>query len=151
MPKSILKTTLSLPCAAEFVGVARLAVSGIASRMKFTIEEIEDIKIALSEVCTNVVQHAYGDNRNPYQDLIEIEINVHQDRLEMIIKDKGKGFDLKTLGSEEQKKKSEEKLGLGLGLTFVKTLMDDTEFISKPGQGTVIRIIKKTSSPFSLS
>ena len=151
MSKSVLRTFLSLPCAPEFVGVARLAISGIASRMNFPIEQIEDIKIAVSEICTNVVQHAYEGKRNPFKDTIDIEINSYPDKLEILIKDKGLGFDLKTLGSAEQKKKSEEKMGLGLGLTFVQTLMDDSEFISKPGQGTTIKIIKNTPTPFSLS
>ena len=59
------------------------------------------------------------------------------------VKDNGEGFDTDMLGTDEQKEKSHEKFGLGLGLTFIKSLMDDTSFSSQKGQGTTIKMIKK--------
>lgn len=53
---------VKIPAKPEFVGVIRLTLSGIASRMGFAYEEIEDLKIATSEACTNAVQHAYKQN-----------------------------------------------------------------------------------------
>ena len=61
MSNEPVKVELSIPSISEYVGVARLAVAGVASRLKFTHEEIEDIKIAVSEACTNAVQYAYGE------------------------------------------------------------------------------------------
>ena len=58
------KLTFQIPAKSDYVGVIRLAVSGIASRMEFTIEKIEDIKIAVSEACTNVVLYAYENDEN---------------------------------------------------------------------------------------
>ena len=54
------------------------------------IEEIEDIKIAISEACTNAVQYAYADNKGD----IDIMFNVYEDKLEILIEDKGRGFDV---------------------------------------------------------
>ena len=51
--------TLTIPAKPEYVSIARLTISGIATRMQFTIEEIDDLKIAISEACTNAVQHAH--------------------------------------------------------------------------------------------
>jgi len=121
------------------VGVVRLALSGIASRMNFSVEDIEDIKISVSEACTNCVQHAYED-REP--GLISLSISLFSDKLEVLIEDQGDGFDVSILGTQQQLEKSEKKLGLGLGLTFVKNLMDESEIISNVGQGTKVRMVK---------
>ena len=51
--------TLSIPNDSEYISIVRLMVSGVCSRMNYAVEDIEDIKIAISEACTNVVLHAY--------------------------------------------------------------------------------------------
>ena len=133
----------TMPSSSEYVGVMRLAISGIASRLNFTIEDIEDIKIAISEACTNAVQHGYG---NEVGGRVTVVCDVHPDKLEIQVKDSGSGFETSILGTDKQKEASEAKLGLGLGLTFIKNLMDDSEIISEPGKGTTIRMIKNRPS-----
>ena len=49
---------LHIPSRAEWVGVARLAVAGIAQPLEFSIEDVEDLKLAVAEACTNCIQHA---------------------------------------------------------------------------------------------
>ena len=129
---------------AEFVGVIRLALSGVASRMNFPIDIIEDIKVSVSEACTNVIQHAYGDTPNPSTDIIDIETISEENKLTIIIKDFGKGFDTKNIGTSQQIKLSHEKLGLGLGLEFIKNLMDESDISSTVGKGTIIKMSKTT-------
>jgi serine/threonine-protein kinase RsbW len=143
MSTSPLQMNLDIPCSAEFVGVVRLAISGVATRMNFNIEEIEDIKISVSEACTNVIQHAYATTDSPNNNRIYIQSSIYEDYLEITVKDTGEGFDMETIGTHEQKEKSHEKFGLGLGLTFIKSLMDDTSFSSQKGKGTTIKMIKK--------
>jgi len=143
-----LEISLKIPCLADYVGVVRLAISGVAARLNFTIDEIEDIKISISEACTNAIQHAYGDAPDPEKDFIDIKIYIIEDKLDIIVQDYGKGFDLSTIGSKEQRIRSKEKMGLGLGLTFIQSLMDDTNFNSVPGKGTTIQM-KKQSLNFS--
>ena len=140
--------SLKIPARAEYVGVVRLAVSGVAARMNFSIEEIEDIKVSISEACTNAIQHAYNDNAD--QNIIDIKMTIDNDELSIVVQDFGQGFDLSTLGTTEQKHKSKKKLGLGLGLTFIESLMDDTHFQSKIGEGTTIQM-KKQSPNLTLS
>ena len=60
------------------------------------------------------------------------------------VKDYGQGFDLSIIGTPEQREKSKEKMGLGLGLTFIKSLMDNANFESVEGQGTTIQMSKKS-------
>lgn len=137
-----LNLTMTFDATSEFVSVIRLTISGVASRMSFSVEDIEDIKIAISEACTNAIQHAYKDTENGK---VTVVINIYPSKLEVIISDNGSGFDTAILGTEQQRKKSEEIMNLGLGLTFVESLMDKAEFTSIKGKGTTIRMVKELS------
>lgn len=127
---------MNIPNKAEYVGVARLAVSGIATRLNFSIEEIDDIKIAMSEAITNAVQYAYDEKEGR----IEITCTSYPKKLEIVVQDQGKGFDL---NKKAPSKTPKSKLGMGLGLTFMKNLMDEADVTSKIGKGTTIRLVKK--------
>ena len=128
---------LSIPSVAEYVGIVRLAISGIAARMNFPVEDVEDLKIAISEACSNCVQYAYEDGTNNF---IDINCQIHSDKLVIEVIDKGQGFDY-SLVENNQKEPSTE-INLGLGLTFIKNLMDDMTVDSKIGQGTTVTIVK---------
>jgi serine/threonine-protein kinase RsbW len=131
------KIKLQIPSLSDYVGVVRLAVAGVASRMNFTHEEIEDIKIAVNEACTNVVQYAYPGSIGD----IDIEFLNSNGMLKIIISDSGIGFnvdDKPTTQSEDP-----NKIGLGLGIVFMRSLMDDVDFVSTPGKGTVVTLSKK--------
>ena len=134
----------SIPCMSDYVGVVRLAVSGLATRMNFSIEEIEDIKIAVSEACTNSVQYAYD---TPISERVYVTFNLFKDKLEIIIKDTGKGFDINALertALEDRKldEIDENMPRLGLGITFMKSLMDEAKITSTPGNGTIVQLAK---------
>ena len=53
---------LKIPSKAEWVAVARLAVAAVASRLRFSVDEIEDVKLAIAEACTHCIQHATGSD-----------------------------------------------------------------------------------------
>ena len=53
---------MKIPAKPDYLSVIRLTLSGIASRMGYTFEVIEDLKIAVSEACTNAIQHAYSED-----------------------------------------------------------------------------------------
>jgi serine/threonine-protein kinase RsbW len=146
------KTTLSnkvvnlnIPSSSEFVSIVRLAVSGIASRMQFTIEDIEDIKISVSEACTNSIQHGYKTD-NP-SNTIAITLIIHDEKLEITVQDKGSGFDVSKLDKTPSPQIEEDKMGLGLGLTFIKNLMDEMNLESKIGVGTTLKMAKYAPLP----
>jgi len=69
---------LTIPCSAEYVGVARLAVLGIANRMRFSFEEIEDLKLAVSEACTTSVEWAKRNNAEGSYITLKSEITSDQ-------------------------------------------------------------------------
>jgi serine/threonine-protein kinase RsbW len=125
---------MKVPAKAEYVGVVRLTLSGIASRMGFSYEAIEDIKIATSEACTNAVQHAYQMNEGGE---ITIGYGLYRDRLEVMIADNGKSFNFEKMKEEigpHSVDKSIEKLPEGgLGLYLIDTLMDEVRVHHKYG------------------
>lgn len=133
------KIQLTIPSLSDYVGVARLTASGIANRMKFTHEDIEDIKIAVSEACTNAVQYAYGDQLGQ----IELNFIIHNDNLEIRVKDNGKGFDVNA--TPDTKLTDPDKVGLGLGIVFMRSLMDRVDHYSNNGQGTEVVMVKNVT------
>lgn len=128
---------LSIPCVAEYVGIVRLAISGIAARMSFPVEDVEDLKIAISEACSNCVQYAYEDGT---KNVIDIHCHIHSDKLVIEVIDTGQGFDYSLVESNQKKPSSE--INLGLGLTFIKNLMDDMKVDSKIGEGSIVTLVK---------
>lgn len=132
--------TLTIPNNTEYVGVVRLAVSGVAARMNFSLDDVENIKIAVSEACSNAVQYAYGTDSG----LITVECTVHSDHLGISISDNGQGFDTTApIKPKNFDDPNESDIGLGLGMTFIKCLMDDVRITSNKGTGTCVEMIKK--------
>lgn len=123
---------LRLPSQAEWVGVARLAVAGIANRLNFNVEDIEDLKIAVAEACTNAIQHA-SDSAE-----VRIACEIFSDKLVVTVEDYGKGF---TGGNIEPKELGEPKVG-GLGVFLIRTLMDDVSYEVDPRRGTRLTMTK---------
>ena len=58
---------MKIPAKAEYVAIIRLTMAGVANRMGFAYDDIEDMKIAISEACTNIVQHAYKETLEKLQ------------------------------------------------------------------------------------
>lgn len=126
---------LNIPAEPEYLLVVRLALSGIAARMNFEYEEIEDLKIAIAEACTNAIQHAYknGDNKR-----IDIKFFVSRDRLVMEVEDKGKGFEIEKIKKFPEELLEKER---GLGIFLIKSLVDEVEFKSTK-EGTLVKMTK---------
>ncbi|MGF7060715.1 anti-sigma B factor RsbW [Brassicibacter mesophilus] len=126
---------LSIPNRPEYVGVVRLTTSAIASRLGFDIEEIEDIKVAVAEACTNSLEHGLKEKDENF----DIEFSIYEDKLSIVVRDNGEGFDTEQVQQTEEDEFKEK----GLGIFIIKSLMDDVEIISNQGKGTEIRMIKK--------
>jgi serine/threonine-protein kinase RsbW len=123
---------LRIPSRAEWVGVARLAIAGIASRLQFSIEDIEDLKLAVAEACTNCIQHASGSES------IAISCKIEKDKLVMTVEDSGVGA---SPGSLAPRHLGEPQVG-GLGVFLIRSLMDDVEYELGPQSGTRLTMTK---------
>jgi len=115
----------------DYVGIIRLATSGVANKVGFSVDEIEDIKVAVSEACTNAIRHSEVNN-------FLIEFKLLQNGLCIEIKDQGKGYDIDSIEAVDL---SNPKEG-GLGIYIIKTLMDEVEIDSRDGKGTIIKMTK---------
>ena len=147
---------MKIPAKAEFMRVIRLTASGIASRIGFSIDDIEDIKIAISEACTNVVQHAYEEDEEG--DII-IGFGVYENHLEMMVADNGHSCNFDEIrcgiGPYSKDMGVEFMREGGLGLFLIETLMDEvkihqhngvTVFMTKFVQKEQVEANAKTSS-----
>ena len=123
---------LRIPSRAEWVSVARLAVAGIAHRIDATIDEVEDLKLAVAEACTNCIQHAQGNE----EVLVTFEISGR--RITVVVEDGGKGFDGRALAPEPL---GEPKVG-GLGVFLIRSLMDEVDYDFDPLTGTKLTMSK---------
>lgn len=125
---------IRVPAKPQYVGVARLTISGLASRLGFTYDEIEDLKIASSEAITNAVQHAYAEDD---QGEVVVGCALYEDRLEIMVADHGKSFDFektkKQLGPYNEHEEVQFLREGGLGLFLMETLMDDVKVHHEEG------------------
>ena len=125
---------MKIPAKPDYLGVIRLTLSGIASRMGYTYEVIEDLKIAVSEACTNAVQHAYSEDEVGE---VIIGFGIYEDKLEMMVADSGKSFDFiqtkKELGPYTESSTVDQLAEGGLGLYLIEALMDEVRVLNQSG------------------
>lgn len=115
----------------EYVGIIRLTTSGIANKIGFSIDDIEDMKVAVSEACTNAIKHSSDDK-------FYITFNILKNGLNIEIKDNGKGCDVDCLGNPDLENPKEN----GLGIFIIQTLMDEVSIESEDNKGTTIKMTK---------
>lgn len=126
---------LTIPAKSEYVGIVRLTTSGVANRMGYSYDDIEDIKVAVSEACTNAVNHAYLDSNEEGQ--VTIKLLTYHDRLEIMVIDHGQSFDIEKIIGELKPLNASMTLEQmnegGLGLYLIETLMDQVTVSSDSG------------------
>lgn len=115
----------------EYVGIIRLTTSGIANKIGFPIDDIEDMKVAVSEACTNAIKHSSDD-------IFYITFNILKNGLNIEIKDNGKGCNVSCLGKPDLENPKEN----GLGIFIIQTLMDEVSIESEDNHGTIIKMTK---------
>ena len=132
---------LEIPARAEFVALARLVVSSFAST-SFGLEDdrIDDLKIAVSEACTNAIEaHGVADT----DERVLIRCEDHEDHLDVRIEDRGRGFDPRTLPEHPPvTDPTRLKFERGLGIPLIRSLVDDVD-ISSSDKGTLVRIVMR--------
>ena len=126
---------LNVPGKPEYVGTVRMTVAHVASRAGFDIEAIEDIKVAVSEACTNIVQHSHTDEDFAYDVVLELE---EDKKLMITVKDTGVGFGVEEYVEPVPGEPAES----GLGIFIIRALMDEVDLHSEPGVGTKLHMTK---------
>jgi serine/threonine-protein kinase RsbW len=129
---------LTIPAKAEYIALGRLALSGLSRLRPLSDEVLGDLKLALTEACTNSVQHAYrgGDGS------VEILYELHADRLVIEVSDSGEGFEGQGADSLDLSELTEG----GLGIAIIRSLADDLQIDAREGGGSRLRFVKVLES-----
>ena len=128
---------LTIPAKPEFITLGRLALTGIARvRGEAMGEEVlGDLKLALTEACTNSVRHAYANGEGT----VEITYDLYDDRLVVEVADEGEGFEPP---SDPSAALQDEDLSEGgLGIAIIEALADELE-IRQGERGSSLRFVK---------
>ena len=121
---------------------ARAAVAAFAAQLDPTMDELGDIKTAVSEAVTNAIVHAYPEEMG----VVFLRARIlHGDTLELTIKDRGRGIpDVKQAMEPLYSTGGEERSGMGF--TVMETFCDSVRVRSKPGVGTTVVLQKRIKS-----
>ena len=119
---------LTMPARAEGVGVVRQALAGMADALAFDAAVVADMKMAVTEACTNVVVHAYeGD-----EGTLEVEMLADETTLTIVVRDWGSGI--------QPRPHRREAPALGLGLPLIAALSDSFELRGSTNSGAEVRM-----------
>ena len=128
---------LTIPARPEYITLGRLALTAIAGVRPLSDETLHDLKLALTEACTNSVQHAYQDGR---VGTVEILYELEPDRLAVEVADQGPGFEVAEdgEGGDGEGELSES----GLGIAIIRALADEVEIGPRDDGGSRLRFVK---------
>lgn len=125
---------LLLPADAASLAPIRRAVSGLAASVGLPPERVEDVRVALTEACANVVVHAYGGSPGT----IEVRAAAEGGWLRVVVRDKGRGL-VPRLRSTSP--------GLRMGLKMIAALADEVGFLADEGGGTSVKMAFQLPAP----
>ena len=125
---------LCIPAKPEYIALGRLALTGIERFRPFPDGVLADMKLALTEACTNSVQHAYDGGEG----IVEIVYELHADRLVVEVTDSGDGFEPGDAAHQDPEELAES----GLGIAIIEALTDELEIGERNGGGSRLRFVK---------
>ena len=130
--------TMEFPAEPDNVAFARTAAAVFASRLDFTLDELDEIKVAVSEAVSNAVLHAYPGGGG----VIRMELGVTGGgALKLTVIDDGVGIaDVDAARRPQWTTRPDERMGLGL--TVMQEYMDKLDVVSRPGAGTRVVMVK---------
>ena len=134
---------LSIP---ENVAFARVTAAAFASQLEFTINDLEEIKVAVSEAVANAIVHGYG---NAIDKMVAMEIKLYTNKLEISLIDEGIG--IKDIKQALQPSFSTDPERMGLGFVFIQSFMDKLKINSVPGKGTKVIMTKNSNDKITIA
>lgn len=136
------KVTITFLSKSENEGFARLCVAALLAQADPTIEEMADVKTAVSEAVTNAIVHGYGQERGD----IHMECTLEEKLITITVKDNGKGIEDVAKAREPLFTTNPEMERSGMGFTVMETFMDSVEVESIVGIGTKVTMKKRIGS-----
>jgi serine/threonine-protein kinase RsbW len=127
---------LKVPAKAEYLVLGRLVLAGIARAEPIGVDALSDLKLALTEACSNSIRHAYGSEPGA----IEIDFELEDGRIAVEVSDGGPGFERRAPESGVEVDEG------GLGLAIIEAVSDEVEFGKRAdGTGSRLRFTRTTS------
>jgi serine/threonine-protein kinase RsbW len=125
---------LTIPAKPEFITLGRMALTGISRLRPLDEETLGDLKLALTEACSNSVRHAYANGEGT----VEIRYELHPDRLVIEVVDDGEGFD-----PSAEREEGDDLVEGGLGIAIIRSIADELEIgAGAGGRGSRLRFAK---------
>lgn len=124
---------LRIPARPEWVALARLAAATVANRIHFSLEEIEDVKIAVAEACAAVIQH------ETHGEFIDLTCEAFEEALRVRVRDSGRQGSGAAAGAVN----FEEARAAGLGIFVIRSLMDEVTYDVDAQSGTDLTMVKR--------
>ncbi len=129
---------LTIPARAEYITLGRLALTGLSRLRALSEEALADLKLALTEACSNSVRHAYPNGHG----VVEIVYELQPDRLVIEVADNGEGF-----ARVERERAADDLSEGGLGIAIIEAVADEVEIGRREGgRGSRLRFVKLLSS-----
>lgn len=138
-PKLAPVVELEIPARPEYIGLVRLVVSSLASaRREIDDERIDDLKLAVSEACTNAIE---AHDASESTERVVVGFHDGDDRLEVRVNDRGEGFDPMSL-PEHPPVTDPDRLNFerGLGIPLIRSLVDEVDFDTSE-EGTSVTLV----------
>jgi stage II sporulation protein AB (anti-sigma F factor) len=135
------RVVMDLASIPENVGVARLLVAMVAAQADFTVAEVDEVKLAVSEAVTNAVVHAYSSEPDH---LVHLEVTLEARTLGVTVEDHGRGIENIDLAMQPAVSSDPDRMGLGF--CFMESHMDTLHVESAPGHGTRVVMTKRSGS-----
>ncbi|HSR68444.1 MAG TPA: ATP-binding protein [Acidobacteriota bacterium] len=133
------KFLLQFPSSTENLAMVRAFLENIGKQAGMAEDEVAKIQLAVDEACSNVIEHAYGHDKSKE---VLIEVSYDDAQLKISIVDRGRGFDPDSVEPQQLKELAARRQTGGLGLTLIRTLMDEVHYDIVPGEKNQIRLIK---------
>jgi serine/threonine-protein kinase RsbW len=125
---------LTIPAKAEYIVLSRLALSGLARARALEPALVADLKLALTEACSNVVRHAYKEQPTGE---VEVRYELDEDKLSVEVVDEGIGFDPEAAAAAAGDELDEG----GLGISIIRAIVDELD-IKSGDSGSSLRFTK---------
>mgnify|MGYP000002603648 CR=1 FL=1 len=123
---------------AENVGIARMLIASIAAQLDLSLNDIEELKVVVSEAVSNAIIHGYANEPDKF---VYLTIEHNLETLKIIVRDEGCG--IADIEQAMQPAFSTDPERMGLGFVFMQSFMDDLQVESVVNQGTTITMIKQ--------
>ena len=130
---------LEIQAISENEQLARIAVAAFITPLNPTLEEMADVKTAISEAVTNAIIHGYEEKEG----VVYLRCRLNGDLLEVEIEDKGMGIDNIEQAMEPMFTTKPDRDRSGMGFSFMEAFMDELDVTSIPGAGTIVSMKKK--------